>query len=175
MKIGLIYGSDTGDTEEISHRIKQKLKNFDVTLYEVSEVDENIILKFDFLIFGLSTWYDGDLQSDWEDYFEEFKKIDFRGKIVSFFGLGDQYGYDYNFVDGIGMLAVEVIKNNGKIIGLWPNKGYEFAESKALKDENTFYGLVIDQDNQYDLTDERIDVWSKDIIDYIKKTNKFKT
>ena len=25
--------------------------------------------RFDVLILGLSTWYDGDLQSDWENYF----------------------------------------------------------------------------------------------------------
>ena len=165
MKIGLIYGSDTGDTEEISNRIKEKLKNFDVTIYEVSDVDENIILKFDFLIFGLSTWYDGDLQSDWEDYFEEFKKIDFSGKLIAIFGLGDQIGYEDNFVDGIGILAKEIIKNNGKIIGEWSAKGYEFKKSKGLKDENNFYGLAIDEDNQYDQTEERIKKWCNLIIE----------
>ena len=169
MKMGLIYGSDTGATEEIANKIKEKFNQYEIDIRNVGSVNEKIIMNYDILIFGLSTWYDGDLQSDWEEYFEEFKKIDFSGKLIAIFGLGDQWGYDYNFVDGIGIIAKQIIENNGKIIGEWPTKGYTFEESKALKDKDTFYGLALDEDNQYEETENRIEIWTKQIINYLEK------
>ena len=165
MKIGLIYGSDTGYTDQVSNGIKSYFENFNITLHEIHLIDEKTILMYDFLIFGVPTWNIGELQSDWDYYFEEFKKIDFSGKLIAIFGLGDQIGYEDNFVDGIGILAKEIIKNNGKIIGEWSSKGYEFKKSKGLKDENNFYGLAIDEDNQYDQTEERIKKWCNLIIE----------
>ena len=164
MKIGLIYGSDSGSTEEVSNKILKYFSEFNISQHEIKDVDEEKILSFDFIIFGLSTWYVGELQSDWENYFEEFKKINFKEKIISIFGLGDQWGYDYNFVDGIGIIGKEILKNNGTIIGYWPNEGYEFQESKGLLNENMFYGLAIDEDNQYELTDKRIELWCNNIL-----------
>ena len=164
MKIGLIYGSDSGDTEEVSSKIAAKFNDYDITVLEIKNVDEKIILSFDFLIFGLSTWYVGELQSDWENYFEDFKKINFSGKIIALFGLGDQWGYEYNFVDAIGIIGKEIIANNGVIIGHWPIDGYEFEDSKGLINESEFYGLAIDEGNQYELTDIRIDKWCKMIL-----------
>ena len=172
MKIGLIYGSDTGVTEEISLKIKEKFKNYNIERHNIANINEDIILSFDFLIFGLSTWYDGDLQSDWEAYFDDFKKIDFSDKLVAIYGLGDQWGYEDYFVDGIGMIANEVIKNNGKLIGEWPTQGYEFEKSKALKDKDTFFGLALDEDNQYEETESRIEIWTKNIIEFLEKNHK---
>tara|TARA_B100000941_G_scaffold141115_1_gene99998 strand:- start:369 stop:884 length:516 start_codon:yes stop_codon:yes gene_type:complete len=171
MKIGLIYGSDTGATEDISIKIEEKFNNYNIERHNIANVNEEIILSFDFLIFGLSTWYDGDLQSDWEIYFDDFKKIDFNNKLVAIYGLGDQYGYDEYFVDGIGIIAKEIIKNNGKLIGEWPTKDYEFTKSKALKDKNTFFGLALDEDNQYEKTDSRIKIWTKKIIEFLEKSS----
>ena len=171
MKIGLIYGSDTGATEDISIKIEEKFNNYNIERHNIANVNEEIILSFDFLIFGLSTWYDGDLQSDWEIYFDDFKKIDFNNKLVAIYGLGDQWGYDEYFVDGIGIIAKEIIKNNGKLIGEWPTKDYEFTKSKALKDKNTFFGLALDEDNQYEETDSRIKIWTKKIIEFLEKSS----
>ena len=171
MKIGLIYGSDTGATEDISIKIEEKFNNYNIERHNIANVNEEIILSFDFLIFGLSTWYDGDLQSDWEIYFDDFKKIDFNNKLVAIYGLGNQWGYDEYFVDGIGIIAKEIIKNNGKLIGEWPTKGYEFTKSKALKDKNTFFGLALDEDNQYEETDSRIKIWTKKIIEFLEKSS----
>lgn len=158
--IGLIYGSDTGMTEEITHNIVDEWKSSDIKVIEVSNVKASDFEKFEFLILGLSTWYDGDLQSDWESFFDEFQTIDFTGKTIALFGLGDQYGYREFFIDGVGMLAKVILKNGGKIIGKWPIEGYDFTESKAkVEDEDLFYGLAIDEDNQPELTQERVKNW----------------
>ncbi|MEL7271727.1 MAG: flavodoxin [Bacteroidota bacterium] len=161
-KVGLVFGSDTGATEEITHSLVQKCPFWDMEVIEVRKLDKTdptFFERFDFVILGLSTWYDGDLQSDWEDYFEAFKTVDFHTKTVAIFGLGDQYGYDDYFIDCVGMLAEVVLQNGGQLIGHWPVEGYDFSESKALLDESTFYGLALDEDNQPELTNERLDRW----------------
>lgn len=169
-KIGLIYGSDTGMTEEITSSIIDRWNLCEIKVIEVSEVKKEDFERFDILIFGLSTWYDGDLQSDWENYFEEFKSIDFTNKTVALYGLGDQYGYGEYFIDGVGILAEVIINNGGEITGFWPTQNYDFQESKALYSKDLFYGLAIDEDNQPELTTQRIKDWLSILEDdfYIK-------
>ncbi|MEO9571793.1 MAG: flavodoxin [Polaribacter sp.] len=164
-EIGLVYGSDTGMTEEITSAIVDKWDLCNIKVIDVSEVKKEDFNKYDILILGLSTWYDGDLQSEWENYYDEFKTIDFTNKTVALFGLGDQYGYGEYFIDGVGILAEVILKNNGKITGYWPTKGYNFEESKALFNDDFFYGLALDEDNQPELTEERISNWLSILID----------
>mgnify|MGYP001214120376 FL=1 len=157
--IGLIYGSNTGMTEEITGYIVDNWDFSDIKVIGVSEVTKEDFEAYEVLILGLSTWYDGDLQNDWENYFDEFKTIDFTNKTVAIYGLGDQYGYGEYFIDGVGMLAEVVLGNGGNITGFWPIKGYDFTESKALYNAEFFYGLAIDEDNQPELTQERVMDW----------------
>ena len=157
--ISIIYGSDSGCTEKIAKKIGQKLYVCDSLIKEVSETKKSDFTKYKTLILGVSTWYIGDLQYDWDNFFQEFKKIDFNGVNVAFFGLGDQYGYSYNYVDGVGILAEVVLKNGGNVFGHWPNKGYQFDESRGLINEETFYGLALDEDNESELTEDRINGW----------------
>jgi flavodoxin I len=157
MKAKIIYGSDTGNTEVVVEDLTKLLDDVDVvTVDEISSEDWD----HDKFILGIPTWYDGELQSDWEDYFDDFQEIDFTGKTVAVFGLGDQVGYAEWFCDGVGILADIVEKNGGKVIGNWPTDGYEFESSKAVMNtNNTFYGLCIDEDNQPELTQERLKKW----------------
>lgn len=159
-KIGIIYGSDTGMTEEVVGSIVDSWTASELEVIEVMNATKEDFARFDKLILGLSTWYDGDLQSDWEEYFDEFKTIDFTGKTVAILGLGDQYGYGEFFVDGIGILAKVVLENGGKMIGKWSCKDYDFEESKAqIENEEFFYGLALDEDNEPDKTPKRIEKW----------------
>ncbi|MER2603865.1 MAG: flavodoxin, partial [Candidatus Competibacter phosphatis] len=48
------------------------------------------------------------------------------------------------------------------LIGGWSAESYEFEKSKALRD-GEFVGLVLDQDNQADLTDERLEEWLEQV------------
>lgn len=61
-----------------------------IDCYDISKSSKDLFSNYDLLIIGLSTWHDGQLQSDWDKYLDEFKTIDFNGKTVAFFGLGDQ-------------------------------------------------------------------------------------
>ncbi|MBA6364916.1 flavodoxin FldB, partial [Colwellia sp. BRX8-8] len=66
--------------------------------------------------------------------------------------------------DALGMLHEQVIAQDGFVIGFWPNQGYEFEASKALTEDNSqFVGLALDEDNQYEQSDERIALWCQQI------------
>ena len=160
MRIKLIYGSDTGNTELVTADLVKLLDKDDVEVVTVDKVTEKDWESHIYYLLGIPTWYDGELQSDWEDYFEEFKKINFTDKKVAIFGLGDQIGYDEWFCDGIGILGKVVIENGGKLLGYTQkDSSYDFDESLALADDSTLYGLALDEDNQPELTNERLKKW----------------
>ncbi|MFC5047186.1 flavodoxin [Aquimarina hainanensis] len=165
-KIGLFYGSDTGCTDDVTKDLTEAWGADQIDVHEVCDVSKDDFEQYDILLLGLSTWYDGDLQSDWEDFFDEFQEIDFTDKVIAIYGLGDQVGYTEYFVDGIGILAEVILKNGGQIIGHWPVAEYNFRESKAVipDNEDMFYGLAIDNDNESNLTDTRLEKW----IDQVK-------
>ena len=160
MRIKLIYGSDTGNTELVTADLVKLLNKDDIEVVTVDKVTEKDWESHIYYLLGIPTWYDGELQSDWEDYFEEFKKINFTDKKVAIFGLGDQIGYDEWFCDGIGILGKVVIENGGKLLGYTQkDSSYDFDESLALADDSTLYGLALDEDNQPELTNERLKKW----------------
>ena len=162
MRLKLIYGSDTGNTELVTEDLVKLLGDVEVTtVADLTPEDWD----HDRFILGIPTWYDGELQSDWEDYFEEFKTIDFTGKTVAIFGLGDQLGYDEWFCDGVGILAKVVLDNGGRVIGYTDkDESYDFDTTpKSIIKDDVFYGLCIDEDNQGELTQERLSKWVEQI------------
>ena len=162
MEAKIIYGSDTGNTEIIADDLVKLLDKPEILT--VDELEESDWEDNKLYILGIPTWYDGELQSDWEDYLDNFQEVDFTGKTVAVFGLGDQVGYAEWFCDGVGILADIIEKNGGKIIGNWSTDGYEFESSKAVMNtNNTFYGLCLDEDNQPELTQERLKKWVKQL------------
>ncbi len=159
---GVFFGSDTGVTEEVTNILIENWEG-QIDKHEITNVGMDDFTSYDLIFLGISTWYDGDLQSDWETFFEDFKQIDFTNKTVAIYGLGDQIGYGDYFIDGVGILAEVVEQNGGRLIGEWPTADYDFSESKADKGNGFFYGLAIDHDNQEELTDDRIEQWLEQI------------
>jgi flavodoxin I len=161
MKIGVFFGTNTGNTETVVGKLEEELKSngFEVDVHDMASASVEDMGNYENIIIAVPTWNDGELQDDWDAVFEDYKSFDFSGKKVGFVGLGDQDGYPDNFLDGIGTLGKPVLKNGGEIFGYWPTDGYEFTTSVGLADNGKFFGLGIDVDNQEDLTDERIQAW----------------
>lgn len=157
-KIGIFYGSTTGHTQEIAEAIASKLDNSE--LIDVSKAKKDDIAKYNNLILAASTYGDGDLQTDWEDFAENLSEDDFSGKVVAIVGLGDQDSYSDSFCDSIGLLAD--LAKKATIIGKTKNENYDFQASKGLAGDE-FLGLALDEDNQSDLTSERLSAWIEDI------------
>ena len=153
MKTAIFYGSTTGTTEDIAGRVAKELG---ADLFNASEVGK--VKDYDFVIFASSTWGMGELQDDWIDALEELKKENLSGKKVGFIGVGDQGAFGDSFVDAIGIIYDEIKDKGINLVGKTSTDGYDFTSSKAVVDDE-FVGLVIDENNQSDLTDERIKNW----------------
>ena len=150
-KIGLFWGSTSGNTEMASEFIKEylELNDFKVESLDISEHDIEEMGNYDNIIIGCPTWNIGELQDDWDSMFTKYKSINFSGKIGAFFGCGDQVGYSFNFLDAIGILYDPFIENGGTVIGECDIDNYEFDDSKALRD-GRLVGLGLDYDNNSD-------------------------
>ena len=161
MSTALFYASSTGNTEDVAKRIVASLGE-DIKTYDIANDGCDAISNCEKIILGVSTWGEGDLQDDWEDSWSDFCEIDFSGKTVALFGLGDQEGYAEEFVDALGTLYEQVQTAGANVIGFTSTDGYDHDESKAQVD-GQFVGLVVDEDNQDDLTQERIEAWTNSI------------
>lgn len=162
MKTAIFYGSTTGATEAVANKVGELLGADVFPATEISKAAD-----YDFLIFASSTWGMGDLQDDWIDALDELKGMDLNGKTVAFIGLGDQEGFGDTFVDAIGTIWNDIKDKGVKLVGKTDTDGYNFSGSTAVEDDE-FLGLVIDENNQSDLTDERIDAWVKEIKNQVK-------
>ncbi|TXR51348.1 flavodoxin [Reinekea thalattae] len=167
LNVGLIFGTDTGNTEDVGTRIQTEMQKHgvEVELINITEASPEVCETYDFLIFGIPTWDFGGIQQDWEEAEETFLTANLTGKIAALYGLGDQFGYGDFFLDAMGWLHERVVKTGATVIGFWPTEGYEFTESQAVNDEKTeFCGLAIDEDQQFELTDERISKWVEQLV-----------
>jgi flavodoxin I len=159
-QIGLFFGTTTGKTAALAEMLQEELGGEEiVTLIEIHEADEADFDRYQNLIIASPTWDIGQLQSDWEGFFPNLDNIDFSGKKVAYCGTGDQVGYADNFMDAMGILEEKISERGGKTVGYWPTDGYEFDASRAVRN-GKFVGLAIDEDNQSELTEERVQAWA---------------
>ncbi|MDT0596540.1 flavodoxin FldB [Glaciecola petra] len=170
-RAAIFYGSTTCYTEMAAEKIQQQLVallSTPVDLFDIKDTALSKASEYDLVLFGISTWDFGELQEDWESTWDDIKEISLLDKTIALFGLGDQLGYADWFQDALGMLHDEVIVLGCDIIGYWPNIGYEFTASKGLtEDEQFFVGLSLDDENQYDQTDERIEQWCQQLSEQL--------
>ncbi|MGY3685953.1 flavodoxin FldB [Vibrio coralliilyticus] len=166
MKIGLFYGSTTCYTEMAAEKMRAIIGEELVDIRNVKETPLAEMADYDFLILGISTWDFGEIQEDWNEIWDQIDGVSLNGKTVALFGLGDQEGYGEWYLDAMGMLHDELKKTGANLIGYWPNdESYEFEASKALtEDGSQFVGLALDEDSQYELSDERIATWIEQVL-----------
>jgi flavodoxin II len=163
--IGLFYGSSTCYTEMAGEKIRQYIGEDRVDFYNVANTPIIQTLFYDYLIFGIPTWDYGELQEDWEEIWDDLDSLDLHGKKIALYGLGDQVGYPEWFLDAMGYLHSKLVHRGATPCGYWPREGYEFEESKALTpDGNYFVGLALDDENEFQLSDQRIRQWCDQIL-----------
>lgn len=163
-KTVIIYGSSTGTCQNIAENIATKLGVSDIL--DVAKVTASQISAYDNLILGTSTWGAGEMQDDWYDGIKELKNANLNGKTVALFGCGDSQSYSDTFCDGMGEIYRELQSSGCNIIGNTPTDGYTYDNSTAVAD-GRFVGLAIDDVNESDLTENRIDTWIAGIKDQL--------
>ncbi len=151
----VIFGSSTGTCEAIADKIGSRLG---AEVLNVQDLTADVVDANDNLILGTSTWGAGELQDDWYDGINVLKSADLSSKTIALFGCGDCESYGDTFVGGIGELY-DAIKNSGaNFVGAVSTDGYTFDDSAAVVD-GQFVGLPLDDVNEDDKTDGRIDAW----------------
>jgi flavodoxin I len=163
-KVGLFYGgSAKGSTHKVAMLINSALGKSNVDIHNIADVKPKDIEKYQYLILGTSAWGIGDMHRDWEMFIDDLADMNFEGKKLALFGLGDQKLYPESFADGMGTIYCR-LPDKSVVVGSWPLEGYEFYFSSAEKD-GKFVGLAIDDDSQPELTEERVKKWA----DMLKK------
>ena len=163
--IGIFFGSDTGNTENVAKMIQKELGESLCDVHDIAKSSADVINQYDFLLLGIPTWYYGEAQADWDDFFPDLESVDMSEKLVAIFGCGDQEDYAEYFLDAMGQMRDIVEGQGATVVGHTSTEGYEFEASKALVDDNTFVGLGIDEDRQPELTETRVKNWSKQLFD----------
>jgi flavodoxin I len=167
-KVGIFFGTDTGNTRKVAKTIA---KQIGVDKPEnIKNVSVDDLLAYDVLILGSPTYGDGELPGlsagtsteSWEEFLPGLACADFSGKTIALYGLGDQAGYPDNFVDALGILYDVFADAGAKFIGFTATDGYDFTRSKGVVD-GQFVGLVLDEDNQKELSEQRLSAWLEDI------------
>lgn len=151
----VIYGSSTGTCEAIAEKIASKLG---CEAVNVQELTTDIIDNHQNLVLGTSTWGAGELQDDWYDGLKVLNESDLSGKVIAFFGCGDCESYSDTFVGGMGELYNGIKDSGAHFIGSVDTEGYTYDDSEAIID-GRFIGLPLDEINEEDKTDSRIEEW----------------
>jgi flavodoxin I len=151
----VIYGSSTGTCEAIAEKIASKLG---CEAVYVQDITADIITNHQNLILGTSTWGAGELQDDWYDGLKVLQSADLTGKVIALFGCGDCESYGDTFVGGLGELYDGIKQSGARIVGSVSTDGYTFDDSAAVVD-GKFVGLPLDDVNEDNMTDGRIDAW----------------
>jgi flavodoxin I len=163
-QVGIFYGSSSGKTASIAGRIHERLGKERADLKDVEQSFPEDMMDYEFLILGIPTWGIGKAQEDWDDLLPMLENIDLSRKKVALFGLGDQESYPGTFADGLGRLYEVLLSTGCSFTGSWPIAGYAYEGSTAVKG-GRFVGLVLDEENQPEKTEQRIDKWLKDILE----------
>ena len=161
--LAIFFGPEGGSVNRVAKALASKLENHKPDLILINEATVADLARYDTIIFGISTigrdtWDQKFGNIDWSRFMPIVCSFDFTGKKVAVFGLGDHITYAYHFVNSMGVLSKEVIKNGGNLIGKVSAEGYDFQDSEALEG-GLFLGLPIDEDFEPELTDSRLDAW----------------
>merc|ERR1719436_670083 len=154
--VGLFFGTQTGNTEEVAGVLGEKAG---VDAQDWGDLGETADLAgYDGLIVGAPTWNTGADEyrsgTSFDDILDEIKELDLGGKPVAVFGCGDSQGYGDNFCDAIQEIHEAFEAAGAKMIGYVDASAYQHSESKSEVD-GKFLGLPLDQDNEADLTEDR--------------------
>lgn len=166
-KIGLFFGPLKGSVNRVAEKVKTALGEQNIDMISVNDASAENLESYDKIIFGISTvgketWDSDFSNTDWSKFFPNISKVDYSGKTIAIFGLGDSVTYSNHFVNAMGVLAKQLLKNGATIVGKVNPASYEFDESEAIFD-GMFIGLPIDEDFQPELTDERVSNWVNSI------------
>lgn len=157
-KIGIYFGSSTDTTADIANRIAAKLGVGNECVYNVADADPSTVSGYDLLLLGSSTWGAGDLQDDWEGFLPKLKGQNLSGKEIALFGCGDSCSFGDTFCDALATIKEDLSGTGAKFVGHLDTDGYSY-DSTRCEEDGRLIGCLLDEANESDRTDDRIDEW----------------
>ena len=165
-KIGIFFGTGSGTTRLIAKKLARIIGDTASKPLNVNRISVDDMLQYNSLILGTPSYGDGDLpgkttgvvDGSWEEFLPQLEGADLSGKRIAIYGLGNQDKYPDRFADSLFRLYDKLKELGAELIGDWPTDGYEFEQSKSVID-GRFIGLIIDNENQALLTDDRMKNW----------------
>ena len=160
----LIFGSCTGKTAYLAERIVEAFRpEIDLMLIDVSTIEAKDIPEFSFAICGIPTWDEGELEYGWADVYEDLDDVVLNETTIAMFGLGDQWSYGDTYQDAMGILYKKLVERGATGgIGFTSTDGHDFVESCAVETDH-FVGLALDEENQDELSEQRIKEWCQQV------------
>merc|ERR1711937_308464 len=157
-------GTSTGNTETVANYITEAIG---VDAVDIGDAEDADITGADGLIIGAPTWHTGAEEqrsgTTWDDWlYDTLPNLDITGKKIAIFGVGDQQSYGDNYCDAAGELYDLFTAKGTKVFGMTSQEGYDHTASKAVADD-MFVGLMCDEDNQYDMSADRVTDWVKQL------------
>ena len=152
----VVYGSSTGTCEAIAQTIGEKLG---ANVINVSDLTDKDVKEADNLVLGTSTWGAGEMQDDWYDGVKVLREAGLNGKKVAVFGCGDSQSYSDTVCGGVKELYDAAEAAGATMVGNnVSTDGYTYDDSDSVVDGH-FIGLPLDDVNEDDKTEDRINVW----------------
>lgn len=171
-KLGIFFGTDSGTTRLMAKKMAKRLGDemCDKPL-NVNRINADDLLKYDALILGTPTYGEGTVpgtatgvrDGSWQEFFPKLEKLNLSGKRIALYGLGNQDKYPERFADGLFELYSRLKACGAEIVGNWSTESYTFLQSRAVID-GKFVGLVLDQNNQALLSEERLATWLSMVV-----------
>ncbi|HLQ40493.1 MAG TPA: flavodoxin [Tetragenococcus sp.] len=92
----IVYGSLTGNTEEIADIVCQALEKLgiEVEIDECTQVDADHFNDADICIVAAYTYSEGSIPEELLDIYDDIEELDLTGKVFGVCGSGDSF-YDY--------------------------------------------------------------------------------
>lgn len=115
----IIYGSTTGNTEDMAGMVKAELEQSDFEA-EVKDVTQTSVADLtadhDLLLFGCPAYGDDEieLQEDFADFYEQLNGVQLNGKPFAVFAPGDS-SYEH-FCGSVDMLEAKMAELGGKLL-----------------------------------------------------------
>ena len=163
-KTAIFYSPEGGSVNFVANMLGKMIGVDKVDITLLSEVEKEDIIKNKQIILVCSTvgadhWNNEIVVDDWPEFYAMIEEISLEDKKFAIVGLGNSVLYPEHFADRMAVIYEKLKNQNAKIFGSVEAEGYDFTDSDALDDDGSFCGLPIDEDNEQELTEGRLEKW----------------
>jgi len=93
MKVGIVYTSVTGNTENLAKLLADAFRkqSNDVFLYKIEVFNVEWVNQFDVFVIGTYTWGRGEIPNNMKALYQNFQTTKYPNLITGIFGTGDRF------------------------------------------------------------------------------------